>query len=101
MTSIIKSLLLTGIIALLSTSVFAQDGKMLYKTTFCSTCHGLTGKAIVPNYPSLKGQNAKYMSAQVKDIISGVRKSNLTILMTNNPNINTFWVGNILHIINL
>ena len=79
----------------MSVSALAQDGKALYETSFCSTCHGLSGTALVPNYPSLKGQNAQYMNAQVKDIISGVRKSNLTILMTNNPNITAISETNI------
>ena len=95
MVSILKSLLLVGIAVFLSVPAVAQDGKTLYSTSFCSTCHGLSGTALVPNYPSLKGQNAQYMNAQVKDIISGVRKSNLTILMTNNPNIKTISETNI------
>ena len=67
---------------------FAQDGKKLYTEKFCITCHGVLGIAVVPNYPSLAGQNPRYMIQQVKDILSGKRKSNLTSLMTNNPVVN-------------
>ncbi len=63
----------------------ALDGKQLYATKFCITCHGEKGIAEVPNYPSLAGQNPRYMTAQVNDILSGKRKSDLTILMTDNP----------------
>ena len=85
MASVMKLVILLSMSVLMSAPLYAADGKTLYQTKFCSTCHGVKGKALVPNYPSLVGQNAKYMSAQVKDILSGVRKTNMTILMSNNP----------------
>ena len=74
-----------GLTTLFSSQSFAQDGKSLYSTRFCITCHGENGKAVINNYPSLAGQNPQYMIAQVREILAGKRKSDLTILMTNNP----------------
>lgn len=64
---------------------WAQDGRTFFTTRFCITCHGKNGRAIMPIYPNLTGQNSPYMIAQVKHILGGRRKSDLTVLMTNNP----------------
>ena len=69
--------------------VWAQEGKQLYTTKFCITCHGKSGVADAPNYPNLAGQNQDYLANQVKDIITGKRKNKLTILMTDNPAVMT------------
>ena len=60
----------------LGTSGVAQaaDGATVYKTKTCIACHGVGGaKPIMPAYPKLAGQNAKYIEDQIKDIISGAR----------------------------
>jgi len=66
---------------------FGIDGKQLYTRKFCITCHGKSGVADAPNYPNLAGQNPDYIKNQVRDIIQGKRKSKLSILMTDNPEV--------------
>lgn len=41
----------------------------------CSLCHGLNGMATLPNAPNLAGQQAIYLSEQLKNYRSGKRQS--------------------------
>lgn len=60
----------------------AQQGKTLFTAKGCPACHGPDGNTpIAPNYPRLKGQNADYMIAQIKNFKSGERKGSLSALM--------------------
>jgi cytochrome c len=71
-----KTLLIAaGLFAAVSSSVvFAADGKALYADKTCNACHGPTGtKPIMPDYPKIAGQNAKYIEKQMTDIKSGAR----------------------------
>ncbi len=36
------------------------------KAAMCAGCHGMDGKAVIPGYPHLKGQNAKYIVSSLK-----------------------------------
>ena len=82
----VKILLMAGTLFLfLNQPLWALDGKALYTTKFCITCHGKQGISVAPNYPNLAGQNPEYIKNQVKDILSGKRKTKLTLLMTLNP----------------
>lgn len=40
----------------------------------CKSCHGPDGKATIPLYPHLAGQNQMYLEKQLKDFRSGTRK---------------------------
>jgi cytochrome c len=52
----------------------AADGAALYKDKTCNACHGPTGnKPLMPDYPKIAGQNAKYIEKQMQDIKSGAR----------------------------
>ena len=66
-----------------------QDGEKLYMTKFCITCHGQKGISVAPNYPNLAKQNERYLVNQLKDIIAKKRANKLTLLMTENPVINS------------
>jgi len=66
-----------------------QDGEKLYMTKFCITCHGQKGISVAPNYPNLAKQNELYLVNQLKDIIAKKRANKLTLLMTENPVINS------------
>ncbi|MBK7901324.1 MAG: c-type cytochrome [Azonexus sp.] len=61
--------------ALLATGpVLAADGAALYKEKTCTACHGADGKkTLMPDYPKIAGQNAKYIERQMLDIKSGAR----------------------------
>lgn len=43
------------------------------KSTLCQACHGLDGKAILPEYPNLAGQYASYMEKALRDYRDGRR----------------------------
>jgi cytochrome c len=63
--------------------VSAQDGKELFISKGCPTCHGPDGgTTIAPNYPKLKGQNADYIAVQLKAFRSGERKGPQVALMS-------------------
>jgi cytochrome c553 len=44
------------------------------KAATCAACHGADGNSLVPMYPKLAGQNAEYITKQLKEFKSGVRK---------------------------
>ena len=74
------------IIAALATASFAvpalADGKALYLEKTCVACHGKDAKKpLLPEYPKLAGQNAKYAENQIKDIKSGARANGNTAAM--------------------
>lgn len=57
-----------------STAVLAADGAKLYAEKTCGACHGKDGKkTLMPDYPKIAGQNAKYIEKQMLDIKNGVR----------------------------
>ncbi|MBO3707947.1 MAG: cytochrome c [Candidatus Accumulibacter sp.] len=65
------ALLLLGVLA---TPAMAADGAKLYTEKTCNACHGPAGnKPLMPDYPKIAGQNAKYAERQMLDIKSGAR----------------------------
>ncbi len=69
--------LLTGIacIALLSTPVITQGNSSPGKANQCFACHGVNGVSLNPEFPSLAGQNKKYLATQLNAFKNGDRKS--------------------------
>lgn len=60
--------------ALVSASSHAADGAKLFVEKTCTACHGKDGKTpLMPDYPKIAGQNAKYIEKQMTDIKSGTR----------------------------
>jgi len=53
----------------------APDGKKLFMTSTCFTCHGKDGQKAIQMYPNLAGQDKAYLFAQMTDITSGKRVS--------------------------
>lgn len=49
----------------------AEAGKA--KAAVCAGCHGADGNSMVPSFPKLAGQGAKYTVKQLKDMKSGDR----------------------------
>lgn len=43
----------------------------------CALCHGATGMATLPNAPNLAGQQAIYLSEQLKNYRSGKRQNDV------------------------
>lgn len=63
--------------AIATTPMFAQAagdaaaGKA--KAAACAACHGANGKASIPTYPNLAGQNAGYIIQALNDYKNGKR----------------------------
>jgi cytochrome c553 len=55
------------------TAAAPLDAKKLYLRRSCVACHGKDGQRAIQDYPSLAGQRADYMIAQIEDIIAGKR----------------------------
>ncbi|QFI53257.1 c-type cytochrome [Aeromonas simiae] len=43
------------------------------RAVVCTACHGGEGKAVIPGYPHLAGQNAQYTAKQLKAFRDGTR----------------------------
>ena len=85
-TAVTKSTILSGIVLLgllaISAGAFAADGKALYASNACGSCHGPTGnEPIMPTYPKIAGQNKEYLIRQMNDIKSGDRDNGASIAM--------------------
>jgi cytochrome c len=69
-----KPIVLLALLALAAAPALAADGAKLYTEKTCNACHGPAGnKALLPDYPKIAGQNAKYIERQMLDIKSGAR----------------------------
>jgi cytochrome c553 len=51
------------------------------KSAICATCHGADGKALLPVYPNLAGQNQEYMVLALKAYRSKQRQGGNAALM--------------------
>lgn len=51
------------------------------KAAMCAACHGADGKAMIPTYPNLAGQNAPYLEAAIRAYKSGERKGGQAAIM--------------------
>src|SRR6202046_2726524 len=51
------------------------------KALMCQTCHGLDGKAKIPEAPNLAGQSATYLVKALNDYRSGARKNDMMSLV--------------------
>jgi cytochrome c553 len=51
------------------------------KALMCQTCHGLDGKAKIPEAPNLAGQSEIYLVKALKDYRSGARKNDMMSLV--------------------
>ena len=78
-----KQMLVAVITATLSSgAVGAGDaGAGKAKAAVCAGCHGMNGKAMVPTYPSLAGQNAAYLEGALKAYKTQERKGYQAAIM--------------------
>ncbi len=54
------------------------------KALQCQACHGLDGKAKLPDAPNLAGQNEVYLDKTLKDYRSGARRNDLMSVVVKN-----------------
>ncbi|MEI8594897.1 c-type cytochrome [Photobacterium sp. Hal280] len=57
----------------------AEAGKG--KAAICAACHGADGKAVIPGYPNLGGQNEQYLVNALKAYKSKERNGGNAMLM--------------------
>ena len=78
-----KQMLVAVIAATLSVGAIAAGdaGAGKAKAAVCAGCHGMNGKAMVPNYPSLAGQNAAYIEGALKAYKTQERKGYQAAIM--------------------
>lgn len=62
--------------ALLSGQTLASD-QAPAKLKLCVGCHAADGNSVVPTFPKLAGQHAKYLEKQLKDFRGGFRKDSM------------------------
>ena len=74
--NLIGGLKLAPLLALLSTPLSAApvDANQIV-TNVCAACHTPTGNSIAPPFPKLAGLDRDYLAKQMRDVSSGVRKS--------------------------
>ncbi|WP_369600023.1 cytochrome c [Hahella sp. SMD15-11] len=60
----IAGLALTGLTLNVQAAGDPEAGKA--KAAVCAACHGANGKAMIPTYPNLAGQNEKYLVEALK-----------------------------------
>ena len=74
-------LIIAAVLTLTFQAAFAEGnanrGKKL--TQICVACHGVDGNSIVGTFPSIAGQQPKYLLKQLRDIKSGDRAAPLMI----------------------
>ncbi len=64
-----------------SVDVIAMEGAKLYKQKGCFACHGADAKtSLQPLAPRLAGQGEAYLVAQLKDMKSGARHNETTVM---------------------
>jgi cytochrome c553 len=61
--------------ASLPSAITANTAATPAKLGLCAGCHGSNGKAILPTYPNLQGQNQQYLEKSLRAYRSGERSS--------------------------
>ncbi|MYM64375.1 cytochrome c [Pseudomaricurvus sp. HS19] len=81
-----KLSLMISTLALAALPVMAQAADLeagkQKATTVCAACHGADGKAMIPMYPNLAGQNAQYLEMAIKAYKNGQRTGGQAPIMT-------------------
>lgn len=52
------------------------------KAAVCTACHGANGKAMIPSYPHLAGQQAQYLELALKAYKNGERTGGQAAIMS-------------------
>lgn len=78
-----KKLIIAALAASLSAGVMAAGDAAAGKgkVAACAGCHGMNGKAMVPTYPNLAGQNAAYLEGALKAYKTQERKGYQAAIM--------------------
>jgi cytochrome c553 len=77
--SFFSAVIFTFLLSFFSVTSFAQ---VPAKAAACFGCHGVNGNSVMPNTPSLAGQNARYIYLQLRDFQEGRRDNAMMTPMT-------------------
>jgi cytochrome c553 len=77
--SFFSAVVFTFFLSLFSLNSFAQ---VPAKAASCFGCHGVNGNSVMPNTPSLAGQNSRYIYLQLRDFQEGRRDNAMMTPMT-------------------
>src|SRR5690349_14755617 len=69
--------LLFALLAFSPALAFADAAAGKEKSQICTACHGPDGNSVNPQWPTLAGQNARYIYLQLRDFKEGRRKDPL------------------------
>jgi len=71
-------------VCLVTGTVAAQDmAAGQAKAGLCAACHGANGISVMPDYPNLAAQKAKYLESAIKSYRDGQRKHAVMSPMAN------------------
>ena len=76
-----KTLIVAGLLGLMASVPVMADAPKPAKLMVCAGCHTATGKAILPNYPNIGGQNPEYFTLAVNAYKNGERTGTNANLM--------------------
>ena len=71
-----KLALAAALAVMLAGPAAAEDAKTI-AATVCIACHGEDGNAVIPMFPKIAGLQEEYIVKQLKDFMSGRRKSDV------------------------
>lgn len=80
----LKTLFASAVLTLAMTGMAQAAGDAAAgagKAAVCAACHGKDGIALVPIYPSLRGQNAAYLEGALKAYRGGQRAAGNAAIM--------------------
>tara|TARA_R110002072_G_scaffold140765_8_gene285231 strand:+ start:22004 stop:22321 length:318 start_codon:yes stop_codon:yes gene_type:complete len=78
---ITTALLMTGSLLLAANAMAGDAAAGKAKSAVCAACHGAAGKAAVPNYPNLAGQNKAYLVSSLKAYKNKERSGGMAAIM--------------------
>ena len=81
MKKLLTTLLMTGSLLVTADSMAGDAAAGKAKSAVCAACHGAAGKAAVPNYPNLAGQNKAYLISALKAYKNKERNGGMAVIM--------------------
>ncbi len=78
---LLTSLALTALTLSFTSNAGADIAAGKAKSAMCVGCHGAKGKALIPTYPNLAGQNQQYLVSALKAYKSKARNGGQAMVM--------------------
>lgn len=75
------TVLMAGSLFITADAVAGDAAAGKAKSAVCAACHGAEGKAAIPNYPNLAGQNKAYLISAMKAYKNKQRNGGMSAIM--------------------